>query len=334
METLYNNKHTIRAILAALILIIGFLAGEFYGSRNIVLPKNIRENSMEFKFINPLLFSKDITPSSELTDLKDIFQSDTSRYKINNFAKRVSIYFRLMNESRWTGLDENNEYDPSSLLKVLTLISYAKGTQYDNNLLSKKIFYDYKNDPGQYYKPTPLPTGYYTANKLLQQLIVESDNTAMKALNAENAEQLRKVFGDFQLPNILTSEKYTISPQTYSYVFRALYNSGYLSNDGSEEILKLLSFVAFDKGLTAGVDKNIAVAHKFGEHTTTVDGKIQSRELHDCGIIYYPGKPYFLCVMTEGQKFEDLEKVISQISSDVFNYMKQKYPIESVKKIQ
>ena len=37
-------------------------------------------------------------------------------------------------------------------------------------------------------------------------------------------------------------------------------------------------------------------------------------ELHDCGIIYYPNHPYFLCVMTKGADFPVLAGVIREVS--------------------
>jgi hypothetical protein len=38
------------------------------------------------------------------------------------------------------------------------------------------------------------------------------------------------------------------------------------------------------------------------------------RELHDCGIVYLPDNPYLLCVMTKGNDFAKMEKIIEEIS--------------------
>src|SRR6185436_5295057 len=96
------------------------------------------------------------------------------------------------------------------------------------------------------------------------------------------------------------------TPQNYSHLFRALYNGTYLSHDASEKALELLSRTKFSDGIVAGVPKETTVSHKFGERTLSLNTS-SINELHDCGIVYYPGHPYFLCIMTKGTSdFEEL----------------------------
>lgn len=66
----------------------------------------------------------------------------------------------------------------------------------------------------------------------------------------------------------------------------------------------------------AGVPPGTTVAHKFGIYS--IPGTTKTAQLHDCGIIYRPGRPYFLCVMTEGQDADTLAGAIRQISRAVF----------------
>jgi len=74
-----------------------------------------------------------------------------------------------------------------------------------------------------------------------------------------------------------------------SYFFRVLYNATYLSSDSSEHALSLLNLPDFPQGIEATVPKGVAVAQKFGERSVfTSTGAVDHRELHDCGIIYYP----------------------------------------------
>jgi len=95
-----------------------------------------------------------------------------------------------------------------------------------------------------------------------------------------------------------------------------LYNASYLNKELSEKALQYLSEVDFKQGLVSGVPQGIVVAHKFGEKVFGSSAEI--KQLHDCGIVYYPRHPYLLCVMTRGASFEYLDDTIRQISSLVY----------------
>jgi hypothetical protein len=87
----------------------------------------------------------------------------------------------------------------------------------------------------------------------------------------------------------------------------------------SEKALSYLAETTFDKGLVAGVPEAVAVAHKFGE-AGREDGSLQ---FHDCGIVYYPGRPYILCVMTRGGSFEPLYAAVADISRTVYEEVRR-----------
>lgn len=59
---------------------------------------------------------------------------------------------------------------------------------------------------------------------------------------------------------------------------------------------------------------SVKVAHKFGERLL----EDSTRQLHDCGIVYYPENPYLICIMTHGNVYENLEKTIQDISKMVY----------------
>jgi hypothetical protein len=121
-------------------------------------------------------------------------------------------------------------------------------------------------------------------------------------------------------PEATGADNYTA--RQYSHLFRALYNGTYLSKPLSEKVLELLSKTRFDRGLVAGVPEGTVVSHKFGVRNivnSDADTTPVARELHDCGIIYYPNNPYFLCVMTRGADFPTLESVIKDISRITWN---------------
>ncbi len=154
-------------------------------------------------------------------------------------------------------------------------------------------------------------------------MIIDSDNVAKDLLlDYADRDTLYQLFGDLdiELPDAKTPDDkyYGISVKTYSLFFRTLYNSTILNRNDSEKALQLLSKTTFKTGIIAGIPENIAVAHKFGAHVSPPIGN----ELHDCGIIYYPQKPYLLCVMTRGRDANKLALVITNISKSVFEFIK------------
>jgi beta-lactamase class A len=282
----------------------------------------IRENPSEYEFINPmLLIENSQIEFQEYEPLKEKLEDYTKKSIDSGQAKNVSVYFRDLNTAKWTGVNEDDKYAPSSILKVVTLIAYLSIAQEDPDILGEKVYFQSKSDPGQYYKPaTSRPAGYYTIRDLLIYMISESDNASMTLLNELRPGKFLEVYGELGLPKPLSSTDDFMSAATYSRLLRSLYSSTYLARPYSEEALKLLSETTFNKGLTANIPSTITVSHKFGEHTALDrNGVAIEHELHDCGIVYYPAKPYLLCVMTKGQNFSELERIISEISTLVYH---------------
>ncbi len=322
-----------KEIIAGIVLVLaGILLGWLFNhSSNSTMsqfvPVDVRINSEEYQFINPLLFSRTSKElySDEYKNLNAELNTIVKDFKEQKAATSISVYFRDLNTSHWTGINENQKYDPSSLLKVVLLMTYLRQSLTDPNLLTKKIYYPGENETGQFYKSSvQIPKGDTTVLDLLKIMIVSSDNRAKDVLMVGHEKEFQKTYSDLRLPTpaTLATDDY-MSARSYSVIFRALYNSTYLPWDISEQALFLLSLTEYKKGINVGIPDDIHIAHKFGEHTfvRASDGVIENRELHDCGIVYYPGHPYLICVMTEGKDFPQLEKVISGISHIVYTYV-------------
>jgi len=58
------------------------------------------------------------------------------------------------------------------------------------------------------------------------------------------------------------------------------------------------------------------VASRFGERA---HGPAGAKQLHDCGIVYCPRRPYLLCVMTRGDDFQELTGTIRDLSRLVYS---------------
>ena len=80
--------------------------------------------------------------------------------------------------------------------------------------------------------------------------------------------------------------------------------------------LNWLTEVDFKKGMVAGIPLNVVVAHKFGER-----GVEKELQFHDCGIVYYPGRPYVICIMSRGENMENLINNVRDISRLVYQHV-------------
>jgi beta-lactamase class A len=309
-----------------LALLVSLGCGYWLGQHKSVFSNSpssqvLRENSPEYKFINPLLLTQSNnslhTPSLSILESK--IASFVTIAKGDKSLNDISVYYRQMNSGDWTGFNENGTYAPGSMLKVAILIGYLDSADTDQNILDTQYSYNPQIDEGQYYKPAAmLSPGKHDVRDLIKNMITESDNTATLILANQRPDIVEKVYKALALPNPQVGEDF-MSPLQYSAFWRVLYNATYLTKPNSEEALDLLSLTTFNDGLVAGLPNGIKVAHKFGEHTNVEPNAPPVRELHDCGIIYPSSKsPYFLCVMTRGSDFKVLEKTISDVSKLVY----------------
>lgn len=278
-----------------------------------------------YALINPLLscdINEDI-PYSAFASLKNNLQKTIDSEKGVGSITRASVYFRDMDLGHWTGVNEDALYAPASLIKVPLMIGYLYEARNDANILNKKIEYTGDVDETKMQAITPkhpLVPGTYSVNELLTSMIAESDNNAYSLLSQNlSTTTLGKVYSDFGVAPSVDINADSASAKTYSRFFRILYNGSFLGRVRSQTALTLLSETNFKNGIVSGVPERTLVAHKFGEKTVAdTSGGVIRRELHDCGIVYYPHHPYLICVMTEGKEYADLETTIAALSKEVY----------------
>lgn len=303
---------------------VGFVAERGLGalSANHGL-ESVRENSGKYQYVQPFLYAKvpEEGPFSEYSHLKDAITAFASKAERDKRADSVSIYVRNLNTSQWVGVNTDTKYAPSSMLKVVTLIATLREVQENRSLIQKKFNLIPNPHAGPDLQDTYLPreplspSGAYTLAQLVEHMIVESDNVANEALSSLVGEdKLAQVYDDLQIPRAGSKPFPGYTTQEYSRIFRTIYNASYLSADQSEKALELLSRTNFTQGIVAEVPEGTGVSHKFGVNVIDEDS-IVKRELHDCGVVYYPENPYFLCVMTRGTDYGQLEGVIRDASA-------------------
>lgn len=322
-----TGKRLFKALSHIFILFTGLLIGIAFGLKWHVHSSEDRKEMRlgGYQFINPLLECEvegSQVEFSRLIPFKDkiklVVEQRISRKEISNLA----VYFRDLNNGPWFGIDERALFSPASLLKIPVMISILKEAEAKPEFLSKKIRYTGNKDHNEQevFKPQfPIERGKsYTIDELLLHSIADSDNNANALLsdavssmhhtmtyrNLGIPKPSKGVAGDF------------MSVKEYASFFRVLFNASYLSKEMSEKALGYLSKSSFRQGIVAGVPDDVVVANKFGERIYSEQPGI--KQLHDCGIVYYPDNPYLLCIMSRGKDYAELAKVISIISTEVY----------------
>ena len=316
----YKNLFLCLSLL--LVLFLGLFLGRTFWGGNSVPFREIRQKT-SYQLINPLLDFEEL----EETKRKDLV---ALRKKLEGFVEsrvgnvenskitHISIYFRELKTGPWIGINENEKFTPASLLKVPLMIAYFKIAETNPSFLSQEIKYQKTIEDGILYKESLVEGRSYTINELIRRMIVYSDNQAtfllLKHLKKQQVERIYQDLGLEIIPKESTQENIMLVKE-YSSFFRVLYNASYLNKEMSEKALQLLLQVKYDQGLVAGVPKEIKIAHKFGDRGYSLNN---IKQLHDCGIIYHPKKPYLLCVMTRGTNIPILEETIREISKIVY----------------
>lgn len=277
-------------------------------------------------FTSPLLECAELPENvsdASLEQAKSAVEKLIATRKAQGNIVEASVYFRDLNNGPWFGINEDNKYFPASLLKLPLAMSYYDRVEEEPGLLSKELVY--KPDPSvtaqlqPYGKQDELISGKkYSVQELLDLMLTESNNEAANTLAQYGGiSMIDRVYHDLGLTLPSPGVDYNITTHKYASFFRILYNATYVDRVASEKILKTLTGATFSDGLVAGVPSAVNVSHKFGTRGVTSDGSVV--QLHDCGIVYAPKKPYILCVMTQGSDFTKLAAFIKDTSAAVYS---------------
>jgi beta-lactamase class A len=274
-------------------------------------------------YINPLLEceqAQNLLSDTELKPMRDHLEKFIGENLKRRWGDEVSVYFRELNDGLTFDIGKESQFYPASLLKVPEMISVLKKAETTPQILTKRIAY---NDPDlKPYQNTDVADKLvfgrsYTVEDLMKRTIDYSDNLSSLLLEETISEaDRRKIYDDLGIPDpyyLNDQSGYMLSVELYSSFFRILFNASYLNREMSEKALEYLAKTDYTKGLVAGVPPKIKVAHKFG--LRKING---IKQLHDCGIVYYPDHPYLLCVMTSGPIPEYLDTTIAEISGFIY----------------
>lgn len=238
------------------------------------------------------------------------------REYVQKLPDTVGVYFEYLPSGTSIGVNDTEPFFGASLvktpivMKVYKLIEQGKLTK-DQEITIELQHID-KNF-GSLWRSglgTTIPL-----SEAIRLAIVESDNTAEKILR----EQIKDYPFSEVYDYIDIKPDTKITPKNFSSMLRSLYLSAYLLREHSNDILQTMATSQFDDKITAGVPKDIKVAHKIGLYQpNNNNGAIHS----DCGIVYVPNRPYILCIMAKSKE-EKAREYMQNISKMIYEYTAQ-----------
>lgn len=324
MKHFFSRHWVLLSLIAIVFFYGGIVVSQFFPQASRAQILKLHPRNSNYTYVNPLVGVDIIGSRSQLKRYAPLKQAITDYVaQTGRDPHDVAVYFRDLENVRWMGINEDEFFSPASLLKVPILIAYLKKAEEYPALLKRTLRYngplDDKDGEG-FFELTPHTD--YTTEELLRAMIVRSDNGAKNLLfdNIE-FEVILELLNGLDVRIGEDSDYSEISPKIYSMFFRTLYNATYLSPEMSEKALALLAEVEFKDGLVAGVPASVKVAHKFGIDYTAHARATNTTELHDCGIVYFPGAPYFLCVMTKHGANSQQGEIIRHISKIVYDFV-------------
>lgn len=291
------------------------------------------------EYTNPALnyeYGKNIMDNKEI-NLEKPIQEFIQQKKYNNETNHVSIYYRNLNNGNRFGINEKEMFSPASLMKLPLLLVYLKKIEKDPSVREQKLVYTQDPEEAKYTQNIVpqkrlVDNQSYTIRQLLEDMITYSDNKASLLLERNiQLDDYKRAFTDNEMffPDLIDGKfDNNIKVVDYATFFRILFNASYVNTELSNYALWLLTKVDFKDWLVAGVDTNIQVAHKFGERGIFGQDGIEQKQLHDCGIVYFPDHPYILCVMTRWYELQNLENIVIDISKSIYQEVKDKHTKE------
>jgi beta-lactamase class A len=307
---------------AAAVLAVGAVFGGLFGYS---LHLHESGDCRQYSLLNPLIRCQRETSGVFMPEYEEFeFELRTwiEHQRRAGLIDQGAVYFRDLVGGPWFGIDEDAQFTPASLFKVPLMIAILRVSEIDPQLLTQEIIMSGSyvgltnvEHPGE----TLQPGRPYAVRELLEKMIVYSDNASSDMLKNllgvldPSGKALETMYRELGM--YVAATEHTLSVKTYSSLFRVLFNGRYLKPETSQFALQLLSRSAYTDAIVAGIPAGIPVAHKFG--IRDIPGE-ERKQFHDCGIVYYPRRPYLLCIMTSSHDVHAGVTFIREVSRRVY----------------
>ena len=276
----------------------------------------------DYRYISPLLLTEISCVSPEMDSLRmKVTQLINEKKKVGTI-QQASVYLKTIKDGKWFEVNGNQFYNPGSLMKLAILLTYLREEEKNPGLLEKELLLSSKiPGPGidQIRTSAPLELNKkYTIKKLLEEMIVNSDNDATQLLNLNiNRVGFTQVMADLGTRTTdIEDPNFEMTVLEYNRYFRVLYNASYLNRKNSEWALDLLTRANYKNAFMKGIPEGVTAAHKFGERPYE-----NGFNFHEAGVVYLKSNPYLLVVMTRGADNTKLPNVVAEISRLCYDEM-------------
>lgn len=304
-------KFRFPSILLVLLLVTNFL----WLTVNLSLAERESDRAKQYPFLSKRIFiesQNDILIN--FTPLRQAMRDYLSKQPGN-----IGVFFEYLPSGNSIGVNDQMEVKIASLVKIPVVMAAYKAIE-DQKLQPGKVITvgqeDIDKSFGSLWRQGAGTK--ITVEESIRLMLVESDNTAVRALTDELPEfAIENVFDSLDIPKEKEGGYAVISPKSYTSILRSLYLSSYLQREHSNAILNTLTKTNFTDRLPSGVPGNVSVAHKIGIYELDKLHPVFS----DCGIIYAPNRPYSLCVMTQDIEEEASRSQMRTISKMVYGYV-------------
>ena len=304
-----KNQKWIICSLALVLIVSGVFSFKYFSADS--------DFRSDFPLLDP---SRKFIPSdhyiTNIEELRGYLRELGSKY-----PDSVTVYYENINSGSNISINKDLRLFPASLSKLVQAIlivnKIEKGKMsFDQELKAEPG--DISSDSGDLYKT--IGDKPMTVEKLLEELLVNSDNTAQNIfrhqLNFEDYLDFQNTTGLQDLYN----DQGFISAKEYTRILRVLYTSNFLKPENSQKILSYMAASTFKDYLSQGVPSGVEFAHKYGEN---IDYNIFA----DSGIVYVPGKPYMISVIIKGKDSTNetrkwATKLMKEISERAYNISK------------
>ena len=307
-------------------MVISFLANIFFFVDSFSNQKNLVDQpAIQYPYLARRIFAE--SPNDVIINFVPLRQK-LREYVVVKEGK-IGIFFEYLPTGIGIGVNDREAFFRASLVKVpgvmsaYKLIEEGKLTRREQLTVQE---YHLDSDYGSLWQQGAGTT--ISVEEAMRLSLVESDNTAYEVLNEKINEILDADIGEeqniddvYDYLDILRDEEgltQEITPRNYSSILRSLFFSAYLSYENSNELLDILTRTAYIQGITKSLPDSVKVAHKFGIHNVE-PGNLDVHS--DCGIIYFPQRPYILCVMVASGDEARTSKYIQEISRMVYDYI-------------